>query len=118
MTRQTDSHSISLTRARRLALHAQGLDGRMKLPRGHDGVADIIEHLGYIQIDTISVIERAHHHTLGSRRPDYHPDMLHRLQAIDRRVFEYWGHAASYLPMSDYRYYLPRMKAFCDPHTK
>jgi len=44
--------------------------------------------------------------------------MLHELQTVDRRVFEYWGHAASYLPMSDYRYYLPRMRGFEEPHHK
>ncbi|MDA0321616.1 MAG: winged helix DNA-binding domain-containing protein [Verrucomicrobia bacterium] len=41
----------------------------------------------------------------------YAPEMLHELQAADRRVFEYWARAACYLPMSDYRYYLPRMRA-------
>lgn len=44
--------------------------------------------------------------------------MLHELQAKDRRIFEYWGHAASYLPMSDYRYYIPRMRGFDEPHSK
>ena len=44
--------------------------------------------------------------------------MLHDLQAIDRRVFEYWGHAASFLPMADFRFYLPRMKEFNDPKNK
>jgi uncharacterized protein YcaQ len=44
--------------------------------------------------------------------------MLHELQARDRRIFEYWGHAASYLPISDYRYYIPRMRSFLEPHQK
>ncbi|KPL06642.1 hypothetical protein AMJ86_07700 [bacterium SM23_57] len=103
---------ISSELARRLALHSQLLDGGTELPEDKEGVAQTIEKLGYIQIDTINVIERAHHHTLWTRRPDYHQDMLHQLQAVDRRVFEYWGHAASYLPMSDYRYYLPKMRNF------
>lgn len=107
---------ISLELARRVALNAHLLDGNTKLPPGKEGVAQTIEMLGYVQIDTIAVIERAHHHTLWARRPDYEPGMLHELQAKDRRVFEYWGHAASYLPLSDYRYYLPRMYAF--PRTK
>jgi len=109
---------ISLQRARRIALNSQLLDGRTRLPSGKEGVAQIIERLGYIQIDTIAVIQRAHHHTLWNRRPDYTPDMLHDLQAKDRRLFEYWGHAASYLPISDYRYYLPRMRGFDEPHNK
>lgn len=103
---------LSLTHARRLALHCQLISGDNNLPKGKEGIAQTIDKLGYIQIDTIAVIERAHHHTLWSRRPDYNRDMLHELQAADRRIFEYWGHAASYLPMSDYRYYMPRMKHF------
>jgi uncharacterized protein YcaQ len=103
---------VSQSAARRIAVHAQLLDGRARLPRGKEGVARAIERLGYVQIDTIAVVERAHHHTLWTRRPDYCPDMLHELQSVDRRVFEYWGHQASYLPMSDYRFYLPRMRRF------
>lgn len=109
---------LSLKQARKLAINCQLLDNKTKLPDGKEGIARTIEHLGYIQIDTISVIERAHHHTLYTRRPDYNENMLHELQAKDRRVFEYWGHAASYLPISDYRYYLPRKKRFLDPYNK
>lgn len=112
------SVEIPLESARRIALSAQLLDGRTKLPKGKEGIARTIETLGYVQIDTISVIERAHNHTLWTRNPDFSPEMLHELQAKDRRIFEYWGHAASYLPMSDYRFYLPRMRAFNDPHGK
>ena len=102
---------ISKERACRLALACQLLDGEAStLPTGKEGVARTIEALGYVQIDTIAVVARAHHHTLWTRRPDYRPDMLHSLQVDDRRIFEYWGHAASYLPMADYRYYLPRMR--------
>jgi len=110
--------NVSPNTARRLALHVQLLDGRTRLPHDKEGVARTIEQLGYVQIDTIAVIQRAHHHTLWSRCSGYHPDTLHELQAVDRRVFEYWGHAASYLPMSDYRFYLPRMHGFEEPHRK
>ena len=61
-----------------------------------------IEHLGYIQIDTISVIQRAHHHTLWNRNPHHQASHLDELIA-DKQVFEYWSHAAAYLPMRDYR---------------
>jgi len=64
-----------------------------------------------VQIDTIAVVHRAHEHTLWCRQPDYDPRMLHQLLAHDRRVFEYWTHAASYVPMADYRYYVRRMRA-------
>ncbi len=101
-----------------MALSAQLLDGRIKLARGKEGTAQTIEKLGYVQIDTISVIKRSHHHTLWTRRSDYNEAMLHELQAKDRRIFEYWGHAMSYLPMSDYRYCLPRMHNFLNPTSK
>jgi uncharacterized protein YcaQ len=110
---------ISLSTARKLAIRCQGLDGRWNLPKGKEGIAQVIERLGYVQIDTIAVVQRAHHHTLWSRRPDYTPQMLHQLLAQDRRVFEYWAHAASYVPICDYRYYLPRMRAFAErPRTR
>jgi uncharacterized protein YcaQ len=102
---------LSHETVRRLALYCQGLDGRSALPPGKEGVAQAIERLGYVQIDTISVVQRAHHHTLWSRCPDYVPSMLHDLQAVDRRVFEWWAPAMSVLPMRHYRYYLPRMRA-------
>lgn len=109
---------IPLELARRMALHTQLLDGASGLSSGKEGVAQAIEMLGYVQIDTIAVVQRAHHHTLWTRRADYEPDMLHALQAQDRRVFEYWGHAASYLPIYDYRYYLPRMRRNYTPTRK
>ena len=103
--------TISLATARRLAIGAQGLAPTWDLPAGPEGIARTIERLGYVQIDTIAVVERAHHHVLWSRRADYDPAMLHILQAEQRRVFEYWTHAASYVPMADFRYYLPHMHA-------
>ena len=109
---------ISSELARRIVLNCQLLDGRAKLPKGKEGVAQTIEKLGYVQIDTINIIERAHHHTLWTRRPDFNPEILHELQSQDRRVFEYWGHAASYLPMSDYRYYIPLMRRHDNPEGK
>jgi uncharacterized protein len=100
---------LSPQQARRIALHAQLLDGRARLARGAEGAHEVIERLGYVQLDTIAVVERAHHHTLWTRLPDYAPPLLDELFS-SRRVFEYWGHAASILPLSDYRYYLPAMR--------
>ncbi len=109
------SKSISQKTARRIILHAQLLDGRAHIRQGKAGVEQAVGHLGYVQIDTISVIERAHHHTLWTRVPGYRPEHLHQAHARERSVFEYWGHAASYLPIRDYRFYLPMMKSFYDP---
>ena len=95
---------------RLIALQRQGLTTVFPFGKGSQACKHALEHLGYIQIDTLSVIERAHHHTLWTRIPDYKPDYLHKL-VRERDVFEYWFHAASYLPMNDYRFALPKMSA-------
>ncbi len=97
-------------RLRRIALSCQGLTRRQPFGKGREATLRALEHLGYIQIDTLSVVQRAHHHTLWTRVPDYQPDFLGQL-VRDRHAFEYWSHAASYMPMRDYRFVLPRMSA-------
>lgn len=84
-----------------------------KLPKGKKGVLEVIENLGYVQIDTINVIERAHHMVLFTRCPDYKTDYLHHLQAKDRKVFEYWAHCASIIHMDDYRFCLSTTYLSC-----
>src|SRR5690606_6097342 len=66
-----------------------------------------VQQLGYVQIDSINVVQRAHHHVLHSRLPQYQPSMLDDAVASGL-VFEYWAHAAAYLPMADYRFSLYR----------
>ncbi len=100
----------SSNRLRRITLDAQGLTRKAPFGRGIDAVHRALQQLGYVQIDTISIVERAHHHTLWNRVPGYQSAHLDRLVA-SRRAFEYWFHAASYLPMRDYRFALPRMRA-------
>ncbi|MBI9073284.1 MAG: YcaQ family DNA glycosylase [Melioribacteraceae bacterium] len=78
---------------------------------------NIIDHLGYIQIDTISVINRSHNHTLWTRNENYKEADLHELQSVDKKIFEYWAHAMAYLPMDDYRFYLSRMENFHNPKS-
>ncbi|MBJ8429412.1 YcaQ family DNA glycosylase [Acinetobacter pittii] len=93
---------------KQLTLFNQGLGKTSRFAKGLEGTLQAIEHLGYVQIDTISVVERAHHHILWSRVPDYELSHLNSL-VRERQIFEYWYHAASYLPMKDYRYALPAM---------
>ncbi|MEZ5042154.1 MAG: crosslink repair DNA glycosylase YcaQ family protein [Saprospiraceae bacterium] len=102
--------TISLKQAHQLILNCQGLSGQPK-PKGIDGTRQVIRQVGYIQIDTIAVIERAHHHILSSRVAGYQPAYLQALEE-DRSIFEYWAHAASYLPMAHYRFSLPRKQDF------
>ncbi len=103
--------TISKLNAQQLALHSQGLLG-VGFGKNKQGVLTAIEHLGYVQIDTLSVVARAHHHTLWSRLPDYKESYLNELLEKDKTIFEYWSHAASYLPMCDYRFSLPRKQLF------
>lgn len=108
------AHSrLQLAAARRRVLSAQGLLGKPRFGEGKAGSLAAIGHLGYVQIDTISVIERAHHHTLWSRVPGYSPSHLQELQ-VEHSVFEYWSHAAAFLPMRDFRFALRRMEAFAN----
>ena len=99
--------SLSLQQARKLVLLSQKLPPVTQGGTGISATMSAIEHLGYIQIDTISAIQRAHHHTLWNRNPRYKNSHLDQL-VEDKQVFEYWSHAAAYLPMCDYRYSLPR----------
>ncbi len=84
--------------ARRIWLRAQKLDQAAPFGDGPQATRAAVEHLGYVQIDTIHVIERCHHQILYTRIPAYRRDDLRRAQSIDKTVFEYWTHALSYCP--------------------
>ncbi|WP_420224995.1 DNA glycosylase AlkZ-like family protein [Pigmentiphaga litoralis] len=77
---------------------------------GADAVRRAVEHLGYVQIDTIQVIERCHHHILWSRIPEYCRADLHHAQSVAKTVFEYWTHALAYVPSRDMPFFLAEMK--------
>ena len=108
--------AASREKLRRIALQAQGLLKREPFGRGRPATLRAVEQLGYVQIDTISVVARAHHHVLHARVPNYAAHHLDRLQA-QGSVFEYWYHAAAYLPMRDYLFSLPRMEGMRN-HTE
>ncbi len=95
----------------RITLESQGLTKAHPFGKGKRAVAGALEHLGYIQIDTLSVVARAHHHTLWTRVPSYKNEYLNKL-VEEREAFEYWFHAAAYLPMKDFRFAQPRMSYF------
>ena len=104
--------SVALTpaQARRFWLRAQRLDENAPFGDGPAATQAAIEHLGYVQIDTINVIERCHHHILFTRIPGYRREHLHRAQSIDKTVFEYLAHALAYIPIVDMRFYAAEMK--------
>lgn len=101
-------NKLTLQQLQLATLESQGLTEISPFGTGKNAVLNAVEHLGYVQIDTLSVVERAHHHTLWTRIPDFQIDYLEDL-VEERKIFEYWFHAASYLPMQDFRYVLPQM---------
>ena len=107
------AESISIQQARKLVLLSQRVPPANQTGSALASTLSAIEHLGYIQIDTISAIQRAHHHTLWNRNPRYHSSQLDELM-VNKRIFEYWSHAAAYLPMQDFRYSLPRKQAIAN----
>src|SRR5438445_3373198 len=110
MSRDGKSHFLTKAAARRIWLRAQRLDTLAPFGEGPGATAAAVEHLGYVQIDTINVIERCHHHVLYTRIPSYRRADLRQAQSIDKSVFEYWTHALSYVPAMDFRFFVPAMK--------
>jgi uncharacterized protein YcaQ len=104
------SHPLTNTDARRIWLRAQRLDTSAPFGAGPPATTAAVEHLGYVQIDTINVIERSHHHVLWTRIPEYRRADLRHAQSVDKSVFEYWTHALSYVPTKDFRFFIPAMK--------
>jgi uncharacterized protein YcaQ len=114
MSRAMSAHEmpnpLTKAEARRIWLHAQRLDVREPFGAGAQATADAVAHLGYVQIDTINVIERCHHHILWTRIPDYRRADLRQAQSVDKTVFEYWTHALSYVPVKDLRFFISAMR--------
>jgi uncharacterized protein YcaQ len=102
--------ALSKADARRIWLNAQRLDTDSPFGDGPAATRAVVEHLGYVQIDTINVIERCHHHILYTRIPAYQREHLRQAQSVDKSVFEYWTHALSYLPTEAMRFYVSAMK--------
>lgn len=107
---------LSVEEARGVMLAAQGLfDPLPSLPTLEDTHA-LIERLGAVQLDTITVVKQSQYLVLWSRLGAYDPAFLDTLLYPQRRVFEYWSHAASIVPMSDYPYYRADMLRARDEH--
>lgn len=110
MSRADKPASLTKAAARRIWLRAQRLDTEAPFGEGPQATAAAVAHLGYVQIDTIHVIERCHHHILWNRIPAYSRADLRQAQSVDKSVFEYWTHALSYVPTSDLRFFIPAMR--------
>lgn len=106
---RTEPMRLNIEEARVVMLAAQRL---LEPPPARPTRADVlatIEHLGVVQVDTINVARRSQYLVLWSRLGAYDESLFDNLLYPDRAIFEYWCHAASILPMSDYPLYRAMM---------
>jgi uncharacterized protein YcaQ len=101
---------LTPVQARRIWLRAQRLDTAEPFGSGPQATPAAVAHLGYLQIDTIYVIERSHHHILYTRIPAYRREHLRQAHSTDKTVFEYWTHALSYVPTDTLRFHVRDMR--------
>ena len=94
--------------ARRLFLHLQGLSAPPRAKLDRPGLLGLIENLGFVQVDSINTVERAHHMILFARNQTYRKDHLARLLERDRGLFENWTHDASIIPTAFYPWWQQR----------
>lgn len=112
---------LSIGAARTLLLAAQGLETAKSMtasagnsePTCKEDVRQAIQRMGLLQIDTISVVARSPYLVLWSRLGDYEPCWLDELLA-EGELFEYWSHAACFLPIEDFAIYRRRMLEYAD----
>ncbi len=93
--------TLSIKDARQLALFAQGFLPPAGQVAGIEDVKNVLMRTGALQIDTINIVARAPYFSLWSRLGDYDPTWLNRLLE-EKQIFEYWAHAACFLPIEDY----------------
>ena len=106
--------TLSSDQARRIALAAQGLAPAPAARAGPARLRAVLERLGAIQIDSINVVARSHELVLAARAGPHDRTAFDRLVYRRRAGFEYWGHAASFLPMDRFRLCLPRMRRLAE----
>lgn len=104
---------LTLRDARKVFLKQQGLLRDNEFGRGKNALRKAIKRLGYLQIDTISVVNRAHEHIPATHIENFERAHLDRLMK-EREIFEYWSHAEAFMPFEHYRYSLPVMQGWRD----
>ncbi len=104
----TDLPTLPLQAVRLLLLTVQGLLHPPARPAQKQDILDTIRRIGALQIDTIHIVARAPYFILFSRLGEYDPAWLDEFLA-EGRLFEYWSHAACFLPIEDYPLYRHRM---------
>ncbi len=96
---------ITTEQARCLVLSLQGLADPPRRRLSADTLLDLIKRLGYVQLDSINWVARAHHMILFSRNQTYQPDLLSQLLEQEVRLFENWTHDAAIIPTQFYPYW-------------
>ena len=96
--------------ARRIFLARQGLARPPQAALGKAGLLQLIDDLGFVQVDSIGTVERAHHQILFSRSQTYRREHLTQLLETDRALFENWTHDAAILPSAFYPYWKHRFR--------
>jgi uncharacterized protein YcaQ len=100
--------TLSAAQARRLFLDAQCLCSDPARTANARAVAELVGRLGFVQVDSIVRVERAHHLTLGARLDGYRPALLDAVAFGKRALFEHWTHDASLIPIALYPHWKPR----------
>jgi len=104
--------TLTSRQARAIALRAQGFGDKDLVRRCRKDPAAMLDYLGAIQLDSVSVVVRPQDVVPFSRTGSYDVAAMYDAVYAQRRGFEYWGHEASWLPVAEYRYFLPRMAKF------
>lgn len=100
--------TVTAAAAQRLLLGAQGLLANPSRKAAPSILQAMIKKMGFVQLDSINVVERAHHLTLASRLDDYRPEHLTGLLETRRSLFEHWTHDASAIPTEWFAHWKPR----------
>jgi len=107
---QNSLPTISAAEARRLLLAGSGLLDDPCRRAGPAAVTKIVSQLGFVQIDSIQRIARAHHLILGARLDDYRPAHLEQATFRRRALFEHWTHDAALIPIEWFAHWRPRFE--------
>jgi Uncharacterized protein conserved in bacteria len=96
--------------ARKIFLERQGLSLPPSRSLDKPGLLRLIDKMGFVQIDSIATVERAHHMILFSRNQTYRREHLQHLLEKDGELFEHWTHDASVIPSAFFRYWKHRFR--------
>ena len=102
--------TITNTQARRLFLDRHALGSRPDHALTDDETLDLIRKLGFVQLDSVNAVERAHHMILFSRAGGYRRELLNTLHHDSRALFEHWTHDASLIPIEFYPHWHHRFR--------